>query len=210
MWYLIFSCNSWTKTHQSLRLREQSKVLSVKKTQLYSQRMPCMLNNSRKLFSKWQHFEYYILNRTGGEEKRSTRAFFSPYTKWYNHIKICRIRNNKPDHSMHNTGYIWNSSCDWSCSPKSWTGPCLALAQTAAAVLWLSFCPGDPRGYESYAVMTFRNKDLPSCSSLPSYSNHVSTQQDKLTELRNILQNTISEAAKLCILGEEKKREIIS
>lgn len=101
---------------------------------------------------------------------------------------------------MHNTGYIGNSSCDWSSSSKSWTGPCLAIAQTAA-VLWLSFCPGDPRGYERYAVNDIQEQGPSFLFSLPSHPNHVSTQQDKLTELHNILQNNTSEAAKLHILG---------
>ena len=38
---------------------------------------------------------------------------------------------------------------------------------------------------------------------LPSHPNHVSTQQDKLTELHNILQNNTSETVKLCILEKE-------
>lgn len=140
-----------------------------------------------------------MLSKTGGGEKRSTGAFlFSPYTKLYNHLACkdkqttnliapctVQVTYETPfviDHAVQNPelGHCCSAEC------------CCALTQLLSgrsSRIW-ELCSSD-----------IQEQGLSFLFSLPSHPSHVSSQQDKLTELHNILQNNTSEADKLCILG---------
>lgn len=154
-----------------------------------------MLNNSRKLLSKWQHFYYCILDKIGGVEKRSNRAFpplILNYTITLKYVRISKQQtwSLQAQYKLHMKLHLWLITQS---RILSW------------AMLWRRLLLRSDSAHRQELCSNDIQEQGPSfLPSLPYHPNYVSTRQDKL---RDILQNNTSEAAKLCILEEQQKKK---